>query len=376
MEREPKDRSGGSFSLSPPCDALRVSKQLLLRPDDFAPWRDDFEVIGAFNPGVAEVSGQVILLVRVAERPRETRAGFIGLPRFTTDSELAIDWVRQEEVEFIDPRVVQLLETGCVRLTFVSHLRVVRLKDDLTAARPTATGSEAAFLPGEPWEEFGVEDPRITPIDGRFYFTYVAVSRHGAATALASTDDFRQFTRHGIIFPPENKDVVLFPERLDNQHVALHRPNGKTPFTAPEMWIARSSDLISWGQHAPVFAEKTGWESGRVGAGAPPIRTPFGWLEIYHGNRRPTAAGEVGQYVAAAIVLDAHDPRRIIARSSEPLFTPTEPFEREGFVADVVFPTGVVSRGDSLVVYYGASDTFTGVAELSLQDVLASLRPI
>jgi predicted GH43/DUF377 family glycosyl hydrolase len=75
-------------------------------------------------------------------------------------------------------------------------------------------------------------------------------------------------------------------------------------------------------------------------------------------------------------VLDAQDPRRVGARSSEPLFAPTEPFEREGFVADVVFPTGVVSRGDSLAVYYGASDTYTGVAELSLQEVLASLRPI
>jgi len=389
MEGEPKGRSRASFSHSQPGDALRVSKQLLLRPDDFAPSRDDFEVIGAFNPGVAEVSGQVVLLVRVAERPRESRTGFIGLPRFTTHSELAVDWVRQEDVEFIDPRVVQLLETGCVRLTFVSHLRVVRLNGDSTVEKIAAKGSTAlggqidcekiegaAFVPREPWEEFGVEDPRITRTDGRFYFTYVAVSRHGAATALASTDDFQQFTRHGIIFPPENKDVVLFPERVDNQHVALHRPNGRTPFTPPEMWIARSSDLISWGRHAPVFAEKAGWESGRVGAGAPPIQTALGWLEIYHGNRRPTAAGEVGQYVAAAIVLDAHDPRRVIARSSEPLFTPTEPFEREGFVADVVFPTGVVSRGDSLVVYYGASDTYTGVAELSLQDVLASLRPL
>ena len=86
--------------------------------------------------------------------------------------------------------------------------------------------------------------------------------------------------------------------------------------------------------------------------------------------------GQVGQYVAAAIVLDADDPRRVIARSIEPLFSPTEPFEREGFVADVVFPTGIVARGDSLVVYYGASDTYTGVAELPLQEMLASLQPI
>ncbi|HUE16297.1 MAG TPA: glycoside hydrolase family 130 protein [Planctomycetaceae bacterium] len=390
MEREPTDRSGAPLSHRQRLfETVRASKQLLLGPADFAPSRDDFEVIGAFNPGAIEVQGQVVLLVRVAERPRETRPGFVALPRFTAASELAVDWVREEEVEFIDPRVVQLLESGCVRLTFVSHLRVVQLHGGPTGEGTATNGSAAigreirgqmvegaAFVPREPWEEFGVEDPRITRIDQRFYITYVAVSRHGAATALASTDDFRRFTRHGIIFPPENKDVVLFPERLDNQHVALHRPNGRTPFTAPEMWIARSPDLISWGRHDPVFAEKAGWESGRVGAGAPPLRTPLGWLEIYHGNRRPTGPGEVGQYVAAAIVLDADDPRRVIARSIEPLFSPTEPFEREGFVADVVFPTGIVARGDSLMVYYGASDTYTAVTELPLRETLASLQPI
>lgn len=373
MERVPADRSSEAFSRRQRlCERVRASKHLVLRPADFTPTRDDFEVIGAFNPGAVAVDGQVMLLVRVAERPRETRGNFVALPRFTNGSDLTVDWVRRDEVEFVDPRVVQLLESGCVRLTFVSHLRVV----PLTGGRRAAGLETAAFLPREPWEEFGVEDPRITRLDGRYYFTYVAVSRHGAATALASTEDFRQFRRHGIIFPPENKDVVLFPERIDNLYVALHRPNGRTPFTPPEMWLARSADLVSWGRHDPVFAEKAGWESGRVGAGVPPIRTPLGWLELYHGNRRPTGPGEVGQYVAAALLLDANDPRRIIARSVEPLFSPTEAFEREGFVADVVFPTGIIARGDSLMVYYGASDTYTGAVELSLEETLASLQPL
>jgi beta-1,2-mannobiose phosphorylase / 1,2-beta-oligomannan phosphorylase len=373
MDREPTDRLSASPSSHRSLfERVRATKRLLLAPADFAPSRSDFEVIGAFNPGVIEVQGQVVLLVRVAERPREARPGFVALPRFTAGSQLAVDWVRQDEVEFVDPRVVQLLETGCVRLTFVSHLRVV----SLSGTDPGEKSLGAAFVPEEPWEEFGVEDPRITTIDGRFYFTYVAVSRHGAATALGSTEDFRSFTRHGIIFPPENKDVVLFPERLGNQHVAFHRPNGRTPFTPPEMWLARSPNLICWGHHEPVFTEKAGWESGRVGAGAPPLRTPLGWLEIYHGNRRPRGPGEVGQYVAAAVVLDAEDPQRVIARSVDPLFSPTEPFEREGFVADVVFPTGIIAREDALVVYYGASDTYTGVVELPLRETLASLQPL
>ena len=103
------------------------------------------------------------------------------------------------------------------------------------------------FLPDSEMEEFGVEDPRITALGGRYYFTYVAVSRHGAATALASTTDFRQFERHGIIFCPENKDVVLFPEQVGGEFVALHRPNAATPFCRPEMWVARSPDLVRLG---------------------------------------------------------------------------------------------------------------------------------
>src|SRR5579864_3737313 len=100
MERQPANRVTASSSEQTFRGAERARRELLLGPDDFAPSRDDFEVIGAFNPGVAEVNGQIVLLVRVAERPRESRAGWVGLPRWTPASELAVDWVRAEEVRF------------------------------------------------------------------------------------------------------------------------------------------------------------------------------------------------------------------------------------------------------------------------------------
>ena len=206
-------------------------------------------------------------------------------------------------------------------------------------------------------EEFGVEDPRITALDGRFFFTYVAVSRHGAATALASTTDFRQFERHGIIFCPENKDVVLFPERIDGQYVALHRPNAATPFCRPEMWVARSPDLIHWGRHECLHGGGAEWETGRVGAGTPPVRVDSGWLEIYHGNRQPTRPGEVGTYATGVLLLDPNDPARVLRRTATSIFEPTADFERHGFVPDVVFPTGIVEAGPSYLIYYGAADS-------------------
>jgi predicted GH43/DUF377 family glycosyl hydrolase len=269
---------------------------------------------------------------------------------------------------------------GLVRLTFTSHLRILRSRDGRSIDRE----DDARFEPQTEFEEFGVEDPRITRIGDAYWFTYVAVSHHGPATALASTTDFRTFTRHGVIFPIENKDVVLFPEAVGGEYVALHRPVGGTPYTQPEIWLARSADRVHWGRHQVLLEANdsgvSGWDAGRVGAGAPPIRTPDGWLEIYHGSAKPAGDSGVGAhsgagtYSAAALLLDLDEPHRIVGKSLEPILVPETNFEREGFVPNVVFPTGVVDRGDTLLIYYGAADTVCAVAELSKADVLAAMR--
>jgi predicted GH43/DUF377 family glycosyl hydrolase len=139
------------------------------------------------------------------------------------------------------------------------------------------------------------------------------------------------------------------------------------------MWVARSPDLIHWGGHAPLAVPGGAWQSGRVGAGAPPVRVPDGWLEIYHGNRQPTRTGEVGAYYGGAILLDRQDPIGVRRRLIEPLLMPEADFEVTGFVPNVVFPTGVVRDGDVLLVYYGAADAATAVAEFAERDVLDAM---
>ncbi len=347
----------------------RLSTRVLLRPGDLPASRSDFEVVGVFNPAAVLVDGEVVLLVRVAEQPREHRPGFTGLPRWDAVAGLMVDWIPNAELEPIDPRVVRRKADGLVRLTFTSHLRVVRCGQG-TAVREI---SDVVFCPQGELEEFGVEDPRITPLNGQFNFTYVAVSRHGPASALASTTDFRTFTRHGVIFCPENKDVVLFPAMVGDTYVALHRPVCGTPFTRPEMWVARSPDLLHWGAHVPLKIPGGDWQSGRVGAGPPPIRVADGFLAIYHGNRHPTQAGEVGEYAAGALLLDATDPSRVLRRTTKPFMRPEVDFERMGFVPNVVFPTGVVPMGDKILVYYGAADTVVAVAEFDQRELMASL---
>ena len=291
--------------------------------------------------GAVRAADEVVLLVRVAERPRERRPGFTGLPRWDATGGLTIDWVPDAELERVDPRVVRRKADGLVRLTFTSHLRVVRCDSGHSIQEVTPV----AFRPQGELEEFGVEDPRITSLNGRFYFTYVAVSRHGPATALASTTDFRTFDRHGVIFCPENKDVVLFPEMIGGSFVALHRPVCGTPFTRPEMWVARSPDLIHWGAHVPLAVPGGEWQSGRVGAGTPPVRVPEGWLAIYHGNRHATGLGEVGAYCAGAVLLDVDNPATVLRRSSRPFFVPEADFEVAGFVLYNVAFEGVLAEG-------------------------------
>jgi predicted GH43/DUF377 family glycosyl hydrolase len=345
----------------------RLDTVCLLRPEEVPPSHESLRVISVFNPGVAQVGDEIWLLVRVAETPRAVRPGFVGLPRYEPGAtEPVIDWLPEEAVEALDPRVVRLRATGHMRLTFVSHLRLVQL--DSSGKRVQHIAPTPTMRPETAWETYGVEDPRITPLEGRFYFTYVAVSRHGACTALASTTDFHTITRHGIIFPPENKDVLLFPERIAGEYVALHRPNPNTHFHAPEIWIAYSPDLIRWGRHQPLYGGGREWESDRIGGSVPPIRIPEGWLEIYHATRR--VPGQVGIYTAAAMLLHPEQPARVLKLSPNPILVPEADFEREGFVPNVIFPTGAVVRGDTLLIYYGAADTCTGVAELALREVL------
>ncbi len=348
----------------------RLFNACLLRPGDLPPSRNDWEVIGAFNPAAVATGEGVVLLVRVAERPTARKPGFVALPRWDMGvNDVVIDWVRESASEPVDVRVVKLKETGLVRLNFLSHLRVVHSRD----GRSIDAIDGARLEPANEYEEFGVEDPRITRLGDTFFITYVAVSRHGVATALASTRDFKSFQRRGIIFCLENKDVVLFPEKIGDRYHALHRPTGSAAFTKPEIWLASSPDLVHWGGHQHLLGGAGAWDAGRVGAGPPPLRTREGWLGLYHGNSRREGDAGIGHYSSGVLLLDLENPRRLVGASG-PIFGPEREFERNGYVPNVVFPTGIVEREETLLVYYGAADTFTAVVEFSRRELLNSVR--
>ena len=362
-------------------------KTCLISPGDVAPSRGDFVVIGTFNPGAVRIGDTVHLLVRIAEQPvapEDKRT--IALPRYDGDGKLHVDYLATDVVDPIDARVVLDRRTGAARLTSVSYLRHFTVPID-RIDRPDAyvdTGNQ--FLPSAATETMGVEDPRITTIDRRHYLTYVSVSGHGACTSMAVTDDFRTFDRCGIQFPNENKDVVILPERINDRWVAIHRPVSATPFGPPEMWTAISADGRSWGHHHPmqfVGSSAAGeWSNGRVGAGTVPVRChpddgvpanhPGGWVSLFHGNTRSADLGEVGRYCGALMVGHADDPGRIVATSPGPVFLPDQPFETEGFVPGVVFPTAWIELDDRVAIFYGAADQHAAVAITDRRALLAT----
>lgn len=333
------------------------------------PSRPELEVAGVFNPAVIRHGGEVLLLLRVAEAARPASDREVTAPVYSASTgRLEVKrWRRDAEgVETSDPRTVTV--DGRTWLTSVSHLRVARSTDGIRFDVEPAP----ALSPGTAYESFGIEDPRITLLDGTYWINYTAVSQHGISTALASTTDFRTFQRHGIIFPPPNRDVTIFPERIGGHYTALHRPMPEG-IGQPAIWIASSSDLHSWGDHRIVASARGGrWDDAKVGGGAVPFRVRAGdddaWLAIYHGVTSSPLTYSLG-----ALLLDARDPARVIARSREPILSPEAPYEREGFFGGVVFTCGVLVESDLVRIYYGAADGVTAVADLSLDEILAGL---
>ncbi|MBK6487265.1 MAG: glycoside hydrolase family 130 protein [Gemmatimonadetes bacterium] len=333
------------------------------------PTRDELGVVGVFNPAAIRHGDDTILLLRVAEGVREVAEDMVAAPVYdaAVGAMVIRRWHRGEHrVDTTDPRMTVI--DGKTWLTSISHLRVARSSDGIHfIVEPVP-----ALLPTTVYESFGVEDARITRIDATYWINYSAVSSYGIATGLASTRDFRVFARHGIIFPPNNRDVTILPGRIGGRYHALHRP---MPAGLGEVaiWSASSHDMLAWGDHRLVAMPRAGrWDDEKIGGGAVPFRVRAhgvdGWLAVYHGVTKAS-----GTYSLGALLLAPDDPSRVVARSIDPIMAPEAPYEREGFYGGVVFTCGLVDEGDRVRVYYGAADGVTAVADLSLARIIAGL---
>jgi predicted GH43/DUF377 family glycosyl hydrolase len=279
-----------------------------------------------FNPGVAQVEGETILLLRVED------------------------------------------------LRGISHLQVARSDngvdgwrcDDGLLLTPAIDRTE---------EIWGCEDSRLTWLPEReeWAIAYTAYSRRGPLVSLAFTTDFQQAWRLGPVMPPEDKDAALFPRRIGGRWAMIHRP---TPLRGgAHIWVSYSPDLRHWGDHALLVEARDGawWDAGKIGLGPPPIETPDGWLLMYHGVHL-AASGPI--YRLGFALLDLEDPTVVLRRSDEWVFGPRAHYEEKGDVDRVVFPCGWVvdPEADRVGLYYGAADTSVALATASYQGVLAYVR--
>lgn len=215
--------------------------------------------------------------------------------------------------------------------------------------------------PRAKYETFGIRDPRITPLDGKFYITYVADSELGMRLGLACTKDFNDVEFLGYVSQPDVKNGVLFPKKINGQYALLKRPAGGN------LWVSYSEDLKFWGDEQVVMNTRSGyWDANRIGAAAVPIEFDQGWLLLYYGAK-DTSAGPLVRL--GAVILDRDDPSKVIARSDIPILSPREKYERIGDVPNMIFSCGAIINNNEIWIYYGASDSCICLGTASIEAI-------
>jgi beta-1,2-mannobiose phosphorylase / 1,2-beta-oligomannan phosphorylase len=343
--------------------AWRFDQNPLLKPKNLAASSAGMTIECLLNPGVFTFDNKTWLLIRVAERPEQIE-GQISFPVYNDHG--AIEILRFDKtdpaLDFTDPRVIRY--QGKDYLTTLSHFRLMCSEDGKNfyepAGYPLIFGKDSL-------EAFGIEDCRVVRIDGVYNLTYTMVSSVGVGVGLMQTRDWKNFDRKGMIFPPHNKDCAIFEEKINGKYYALHRPSSPS-LGGNFIWIAESLDLLHWGNHKCLATTRPNrFDSARLGAGASPIKTSAGWLEIYHG------ADEHHRYCLGALLLDLHDPSIVLARSEFPIMEPSKEYELTGFFGNVIFTNGHKVSGDKISMYYGASDEVICGAELSVKEIVNTL---
>lgn len=383
---------------------------VLISPKDIKPSSPKFKVIGTLNPGAVRLpDGKILMYVRVIEQLIKTQdRNYFYSPRMVGKNrfEVKVDKFRRSMVRSSGD-VDFIFRDGTKRLTFISHFRRVFL--DESGFKILKIEQKPSFFGLAKDGELGVEDPRITKINDRYVMTYVSLSREqNISTSLAVSEDCLNWERKGVIFGEQDKDVVIFPEKVNGLYVAFDRPEGSFQFSQPHIWIAHSEDLISWGDLKPIkcLYEEAGF-CPRNGAGPPPIKTKKGWLLLYHAvtegqedekeiraklkktmhakgdllkkltKLRKEALERITLYSVGGALFDLNNPSKIIAKSKKFLITPDQAYEKGTFEdKHVVFPTAAVLAGDDLLIYVGAGDVHTAVKKVSLSEILRSLKNV
>ena len=357
--------------------------QLVLTPGDIdlsrSPLAGHLEaetyVLGAFNPGMTRLpNGNLLLMVRIAEALREP----------VVDGKVhAIRWDSQEQIHIRDGWPLELCDTSDPR-KFLLHghgWRIMALTS-LSWLLPVETSPDGleivrlhydkAVAPQGTYQCYGVEDARISRVNGRWLMTTCSVSPERHSTTLYSSDNALDWQFEGIVLDHQNKDMLIFEGLIGGKYWAQTRPIGQLFFAyppespwhaGPSINLATSPDALHWMPHIqPGIRAKAGSvATARIGGGSPPILTEVagkrGWLTLWHGVEPKQIVGIYRTYWS---LLDPEEPWKVLASGDAPLLEPnpelTEPIEDLMYLEDVVFTTGIIEDGDHFIVASGEAD--------------------
>jgi len=366
--------------------------RLIASPEDFAPTREDFKVIGAFNPGTTTVKTpqglETILYVRVAEAPRKKIPGKVLLPFFhirnqeQSSPELAYDTFDITTLRRIRKKEVTPKE-GPVRLRHISLSRMVTLNEDREVS---SISQKPIITPAWEFDRFGLEDMRITHLeDGRYAITYATAHREfGVVSSILLTKNIKnpqsleRMTLENTPRPEiRGKDAALFPTKIPSPskseivnkgqpiYAAFIRPNAFSDLSMPGVWISYSLDLVHWGQDHRLI---TSTKDEVTGTGSPPVKRPHGWIAPYHETTRPFGKTK---YVTRLMTLDLEEPWKVTNITPEILTRGDfrELLPDDGYVPDTVFTTGMVVDGDRTDLHNGVDDKWAACASFHTADI-------
>ncbi|MEK7341283.1 MAG: pesticidal protein Cry7Aa, partial [Candidatus Binatota bacterium] len=316
-----------------------------------------------------------------------------------------------------------VLNPACIEVGGTTHLfyRAVRRGDmvssigycQLEGNTVVKRSDKPVLFPEHDYEKLGIEDPRIVFLDGIYYLFYTVYDGKNALFAYATSPDLIGFTKHGVISPRITyaeaarlfgfsktrmieryfffdaftrdragdgillweKDAFIFPKKINNRFALVHRvlPGIQVIYfddfkqLTDDYWRDYLRNLGDYVMLDPEYR----FESRNIGGGCPPIETKDGWLLIYHAVE-DSRRGRI--YHAAAALLDPAEPVKVIGRLKKPLFSPSEPWEKQGDVNNVVFPTGAVVKEGRLTLYYGAADKLIAAKSMDLQELVSALK--
>ena len=365
--------------------------KLIASPEDYAPLREDFKVVGAFNPGVTSVKTdkglETILYIRVAETPQKRMLGKILLPYFHINNEEQLNFELDYEIKDKKDLKIHKKEVtpkeGPVRLRHISLPRIVVLDENRNISKRS---QKPAIYPSWEYDRFGLEDVRITQFkDGRYFVTYVTPHREfGVNSQILSTRNIKdpksleRVTSDNTPRPEiRGKDAALFPEKVPSpsttemikkgepEYGSFIRPNDFSDLSIPGVWVSYSPDLIHWGQNHRLTLSKNGEVTG---TGSPPVKRSYGWLEAYH---ETTKEKSKTKYVTKLMTLNLKEPWKVLSLS--PTFLDREVFRellpKDGYVPNTVFTTGMIVDEGRIDFYNGIDDEWATSASCYTEDV-------